>query len=453
MRAALAPGLAIRESAIHGKGCFATARFARRRKIAEYTGERITNAEAKRRGHRRILRVSGLDDRWSIDGSVGGNGTHYINHSCRPNSFMQTFGKHLLVLALRDIRPGEEITVDYVSSLHSDRKRCTCNAPNCRGTINKPEPARGEPRRERVVHRVRLLLRHPVARIDDAFGQIRAVSAHRLRKPRVHGFAHRVVRRVQEEHRQPQRAAVADARGVAEVALVVGIPGVRAEKSGAFKGRDVLREIVLGHHGRIARHVRRAARAAEPAAVARDPRGRRRLPSFLRAAAAKQRLERRAKIRFERCARALEVLLVKQLIVPLARRILRFRIDVAVDQWYERRRREAVRKIRHAQAHRGAAQLRMMARHAPDDGAAPVVPDPDRALRAEPVQQLHHVLHDEFQRVVFPRVRRARTAVAAHVGRDAAIPERAEMLELTAPHDRQRGPTVHENQERAVARP
>jgi SET domain-containing protein len=50
---------------------------------------------------------------------------------------MQTFGKHLLVLALRDIRPGEEITVDYVSSLHSDRKRCTCNAPNCRGTINK----------------------------------------------------------------------------------------------------------------------------------------------------------------------------------------------------------------------------------------------------------------------------------------------------------------------------
>ncbi|MDP9105067.1 MAG: SET domain-containing protein-lysine N-methyltransferase [Candidatus Eremiobacteraeota bacterium] len=137
MRAALAPGLEIRESAIHGKGCFASARFARRRKIAEYTGERITNAEAERRGHRRVLRVSGLDDRWSIDGSVGGNGTHYINHSCRPNSFMQTFGKHLLVLALRNIRPGEEITVDYVSSLHSDRKRCTCNAPNCRGTINK----------------------------------------------------------------------------------------------------------------------------------------------------------------------------------------------------------------------------------------------------------------------------------------------------------------------------
>ncbi|MDB5071650.1 MAG: nuclear protein [Candidatus Eremiobacteraeota bacterium] len=133
----LAPGLAVAKSAIHGKGCFATVPFKRRRKIAEYTGEKITNAEAERRGHRRVLRISGLDHRWSIDGSRGGNGTHYINHSCRPNSFMQTVHGRLLVLALRDIRRGEEITIDYVSSLHSDRKRCTCGVPGCRGTINK----------------------------------------------------------------------------------------------------------------------------------------------------------------------------------------------------------------------------------------------------------------------------------------------------------------------------
>ncbi|MEA2665409.1 MAG: uncharacterized protein QOI11_2353 [Candidatus Eremiobacteraeota bacterium] len=139
MKTKLAPGLAVRTSRIHGRGCFATVPFARRRKIAEYTGERITNAEAERRGRRRVLRISGLDQRWSIDGSRGGNGTHYINHSCRPNSFMQTFGRKLLVLALRDIAPGEEITVDYVSTMHSDRKRCTCNVPGCRGTINKLE--------------------------------------------------------------------------------------------------------------------------------------------------------------------------------------------------------------------------------------------------------------------------------------------------------------------------
>ena len=133
----LAPGLAVKRSRIHGRGCFATRSFAKRTKIAEYTGERITNAEAERRGHRRVLRISGLDERWSIDGARGGNGTHYINHSCRPNAFMQTVHGRLLVLALRDVRAGEEITIDYVDSLHPDRKRCTCGVRGCRGTINK----------------------------------------------------------------------------------------------------------------------------------------------------------------------------------------------------------------------------------------------------------------------------------------------------------------------------
>ena len=134
----LDPGLAVKTSRIHGRGCFAARAFPARRKIAEYTGERITNAEAERRGStRRVLRISGLDDRYSIDGAKGGNGTHYINHSCRPNAYMQTIHGRLLVLALRDIAAGEEITVDYVDTYHSDRKRCSCAVPGCRGTINK----------------------------------------------------------------------------------------------------------------------------------------------------------------------------------------------------------------------------------------------------------------------------------------------------------------------------
>ena len=44
---------------------------------------------------------------------------------------------HLLFFALRDIQPGEEITIDYEYTLHSDKKRCSCGAANCRGTINK----------------------------------------------------------------------------------------------------------------------------------------------------------------------------------------------------------------------------------------------------------------------------------------------------------------------------
>lgn len=133
----LAKGLAVADSEIHGMGCFATTPFARWRKIAEYTGERISNAEARRRGARRILRICGIDDRWSLDGSRGGNGTHYINHSCVPNSFTRMLHGHLIFFALRDIKPGEEITIDYVDTLHSDTKRCSCAQGSCRGTINK----------------------------------------------------------------------------------------------------------------------------------------------------------------------------------------------------------------------------------------------------------------------------------------------------------------------------
>ena len=133
----LGPGLERRNSPIHGRGCFATTRFRKRRTIAEYSGERITNAEARRRAAgRRVLRICGLDDRWSIDGARGGNATQYINHSCRPNAYLQTYGSHLLVMALRDIRAGEEITVDYVDTYHPDTKPCTCGVRGCRGTIN-----------------------------------------------------------------------------------------------------------------------------------------------------------------------------------------------------------------------------------------------------------------------------------------------------------------------------
>ncbi|HEX8707612.1 MAG TPA: SET domain-containing protein-lysine N-methyltransferase [Pyrinomonadaceae bacterium] len=137
MKIKLAHGLAVRKSPINGKGCFATVPFRRGRKIADYAGELISNAEARRRAERRrVLRICEVNSKWSLDGSLGGNGTHYINHSCRPNCFMKILYGRIQFYALRDIRPGEEITLDYVTTLHSDRKRCSCGAKDCRGTIN-----------------------------------------------------------------------------------------------------------------------------------------------------------------------------------------------------------------------------------------------------------------------------------------------------------------------------
>ena len=134
----LAPGLGIGKSRIDGKGCFATQFFPKGRKIAEYTGELISEREVARRVKmRRKHRICAIDQGRHLDGSRGGNGTQYINHSCQPNSYMRVTRGHLLFMALRDIRPGEEITCDYVSTHHPDTYRCRCKSRKCRGTINK----------------------------------------------------------------------------------------------------------------------------------------------------------------------------------------------------------------------------------------------------------------------------------------------------------------------------
>jgi len=137
MKQKFAHGIAVARSKIDGKGCFATVRFLKGRKIAELTGERVARREAARRMRgRRRLRICAVDSYWGIDGSVGGNGTQYINHSCAPNCYVRIVHGHIIFFALRDIRPGEEITLDYVESYHSDEKKCRCRAASCRGTIN-----------------------------------------------------------------------------------------------------------------------------------------------------------------------------------------------------------------------------------------------------------------------------------------------------------------------------
>ncbi|MDH4036506.1 MAG: SET domain-containing protein-lysine N-methyltransferase [Candidatus Krumholzibacteria bacterium] len=59
----------------------------------------------------------------------------WVNHSCAPNAGMQ--GQVVLV-AMRDIRAGEEITFDYAMSDGStyDEFECRCGARTCRGRMN-----------------------------------------------------------------------------------------------------------------------------------------------------------------------------------------------------------------------------------------------------------------------------------------------------------------------------
>ena len=80
-----------------------------------------------------------LDSYWTIDGSVGGSGAQYINHSCEPNLVTRIVKDHILYISLRPIKTGEELTVDYHFDKKVERVECRCGATTCRGTINLTE--------------------------------------------------------------------------------------------------------------------------------------------------------------------------------------------------------------------------------------------------------------------------------------------------------------------------
>jgi SET domain-containing protein len=139
MKKTYAPGITVKKSKIDGLGCYATQPFAKGKKIAEYVGEKISRRETKRRlENLPRIQICAINSYWAIDGSVGGNGTQYINHSCEPNCTMRIINDHLIFFAKRNIEAGEEILLDYEWSWHPDDYDCTCGAKTCRGKMNKP---------------------------------------------------------------------------------------------------------------------------------------------------------------------------------------------------------------------------------------------------------------------------------------------------------------------------
>jgi len=130
-------GMKLAPSKIHRWGVYATDFIPAKRKVIEYTGEKISRRETKRRADAsNMIYLFTLDPYWTIDGSVGGSGAQYINHSCEPNLVARILRGHIIYMSLRDIRPGEELTVDYHFDKKVERVPCKCGATKCRGTIN-----------------------------------------------------------------------------------------------------------------------------------------------------------------------------------------------------------------------------------------------------------------------------------------------------------------------------
>lgn len=126
----------VRESRIDGQGAFAGEAIAQRRKIGEIRGEAISIQEAQQRarGQARIMIIA-VSERRAIDATHSLDPLRFANHSCRPNASLRVRQGRVEFYAMRDVAPGEEITVNYGETHHQGRLRCRCGAPGCVGLL------------------------------------------------------------------------------------------------------------------------------------------------------------------------------------------------------------------------------------------------------------------------------------------------------------------------------
>jgi SET domain-containing protein len=111
---------------------FAVKPIKRRTHIVAYRGPLLTEEEAVRREARDSRYLFILTKKWTVDGSPRWNLGRYVNHSCRPNAEPITRNGGIVIVAMRRIEPGEEITYDYGKDYRDyffkGRRRCLCQA-------------------------------------------------------------------------------------------------------------------------------------------------------------------------------------------------------------------------------------------------------------------------------------------------------------------------------------
>jgi len=104
--------------------------------VAEYTGPRLTNSQADDiYEHSPRTYLFGLVDGEHV---VDGDGiAAFINHSCEPNCEADEIKGCVIIRAIRNIAPGEELAYDY--NLYDgdldDPAPCFCGGRKCRGSM------------------------------------------------------------------------------------------------------------------------------------------------------------------------------------------------------------------------------------------------------------------------------------------------------------------------------
>ena len=119
----------------NGKSIVANRDFKKNEPIIEFQGELFTYKQLP-------TPYNGDDDHYiqiESDLYIGPSGDldDFVNHSCNPNSGIKVTSKKVVLIAIKNIQVGQEISFDYSTTMDEDdwEMDCNCGSQYCRKRI------------------------------------------------------------------------------------------------------------------------------------------------------------------------------------------------------------------------------------------------------------------------------------------------------------------------------
>ena len=132
----LSPKTEIKKTLEKSMGIFAIQPILKGETIIVYGGDYTDTMGAKKAKLSGKLVMQWDEDLFTVEDRGEGKG-YYINHACDPNAWMKDA---FTIIAMKDIKAGEEITIDYavfkkIEDDYVSKWKCKCKSPICRGQV------------------------------------------------------------------------------------------------------------------------------------------------------------------------------------------------------------------------------------------------------------------------------------------------------------------------------
>lgn len=119
-----------------GQGLVASTRLSKGETIISLEGKLIDADKLSSTGGKLADNAFRFDDNTYL--SPKNEFGDFLNHSCSPNARIVKRKNRLFIVAVKNIKKGEEVVIDYATTLAKDdiwKMKCSCGSQTCRGMI------------------------------------------------------------------------------------------------------------------------------------------------------------------------------------------------------------------------------------------------------------------------------------------------------------------------------